>query len=535
MSTNNRFNLAPVKLILLTALFLLLAGNSAFYQKVIEVYPASEGNGLFLLSLALLLYCLIVLLMLVFSLLLPTRLVVSLFLMIAAASSYYTDHLGVIIDTEMIRNILETNLAEASDLINRSFLLRLALLGLIPVILVARIPLTAIKPFTVLRYKAQAMLIVILVMVLCILPLSDHYASFFREHKPLRYYTNPVYPIYSAGKFIGQKLESPRRDEFVTLTRQATLAPPRDKPTLVVLVVGETARADRFSLNGYPRPTNPRLATRANVVSYTAVTACGTSTAVSVPCMFAHAGREQFDVDEARHTQNILDILALAGVNVLWRDNNSDSKGVAARVPYQDFKSPRLNPQCDTECRDTGMLTGLADYIRQQDQDVLIVLHQMGSHGPAYFKRYPAAFERFTPACHTLELAKCSIQEIGNAYDNTILYTDYFLSTVIDFLEPLGEHYNASLLYVSDHGESLGENGLYLHGLPYLFAPDTQTHVPVIFWSHPASNVDLAATRQRRNQPASHDALFDTLLTLFRVSTDLKPAQPSSLIDLRNE
>ena len=170
-----------------------------------------------------------------------------------------------------------------------------------------------------------------------------------------------------------------------------------DQKELVIVVVGETARADHFALNGYPRPTNPRLAGESQLISFNNVSSCGTSTAISVPCMFAFNDRRSFDVDESRYLENALDVIARAGVDVLWRDNNSSSKGVADRVEYQDYKSRELNPVCDEECRDIGMLQGLQAYIDSRPKDVLIVLHQMGSHGPAYYKRYPPEFEKFTP------------------------------------------------------------------------------------------------------------------------------------------
>jgi lipid A ethanolaminephosphotransferase len=286
------------------------------------------------------------------------------------------------------------------------------------------------------------------------------------------------------------------------------------------MVVGETARADRFSLNGYERRTNPLLA-RLGVISFTDFSSCGTSTAISVPCMFDIHERENFSSSESAATENALDVLRHAGVTVLWRDNNSNSKGVADRIAIEDFHSPETNPVCDTECRDVGMLSGLREYIdRQQSGDILIVLHQMGSHGPAYFKRYPDEFHVFVPTCDTKQLDDCSESEIGNAYDNSILYTDYFLSQVIELLRSYDDRFETVMLYASDHGESLGESGIYLHGLPYWLAPDAQTRVPVILWfGRNYHDVDVAAMRQLRDEPLSHDNLFHTLLGLFEIDS----------------
>jgi len=189
---------------------------------------------------------------------------------------------------------------------------------------------------------------------------------------------------------------------------------------------------------------------------------------------------------------------------------------------------------CSSIC-DTGMLVGLQQYIDEHEGDILIVLHQMGSHGPAYYKRYPAEFERFTPACRSAELSTCSIEEIVNAYDNSILYTDYFLSKVIDFLKQNSSDYETSMLYVSDHGESLGETGIYLHGLPFMFAPEAQIKVPVLVWPGNSSDIDYEKTLSLKDQPNSHDALFDTLLQIFEIRTDLHRQHEQPLIYLKND
>jgi lipid A ethanolaminephosphotransferase len=285
------------------------------------------------------------------------------------------------------------------------------------------------------------------------------------------------------------------------------------------MVVGETARADRFSLNGYARETNPGLKQH-NVISLTDFQACGTSTAVSVPCMFLSDG-EAKGAQTIRREENVLDVLRHGGVNVLWLDNNSDSKGVAERVDYRDFKNPANNPVCDTECRDEGMLVALQKYIDSNPQgDILIVLHQMGSHGPAYHRRYPPAFEKFRPACKESDLSLCTREEIGNAYDNTILYTDHFLSGAIKVLQRNDARFDTALFYVSDHGESLGENGVYLHGLPKAIAPDTQLRVPAILWFGPRFHqADPQVLRRNSALRFSHDNVFHTLLGLFEIES----------------
>ena len=283
--------------------------------------------------------------------------------------------------------------------------------------------------------------------------------------------------------------------------------------------MGETARADRFSLNGYPRQTNPNLE-KEELISLKNVSSCGTSTAVSVPCMFSNLTETHFSIEKSGTLENSLDVLKRNGVEVLWRDNNSDSKGVALRVDYEDFRSSKTNPVCDEECRDVGMLHDLENYINSRPgKDILIVLHQMGNHGPAYYKRYPKEFEYFKPVCKTNELSKCSQEEIDNAYDNAIRYTDYFLSQVIGLLKRYDKSHETAMLYVSDHGESLGEYGMYLHGAPKAFAPKAQTHVASVVWFGPQFDYTLSDLRPYEKDQLTHDALFCTLLLAYELDT----------------
>ena len=287
------------------------------------------------------------------------------------------------------------------------------------------------------------------------------------------------------------------------------------------MVVGEAVRADRLSLNGYTRQTTPLLQ-REDIIKFPEMYSCGTSTAVSVPCMFSIFTRDEYSDNNMKSQENLLDVLHHAGVNILWRDNNSDSKGTALRVPYEDYKSPSRNPICDVECRDEGMLVGLQEYIdRTKYGDILIVLHQMGNHGPAYFKRYPKEFEKFTPVCKTNQLEECSREEIGNAYDNAVLYTDYFLSKVISLLKQNEKSFESAMVYISDHGESIGENNLYLHGLPYFMAPDSQKHVGAILWFGNGFKIDNKALKEKSTEIFSQDYLFHTILGLLEVDTSI--------------
>jgi lipid A ethanolaminephosphotransferase len=285
----------------------------------------------------------------------------------------------------------------------------------------------------------------------------------------------------------------------------------RARPVLFVLVVGETARAQNFSLNGYWRATNPELAKR-DVINFPTATSCGTSTEVSLPCMFSQQGRAHYDEAKIQSHESVLQVLARVGVNVIWRDNQSGCKGVCDGLRVDQF-----------EAMDEVLLQGMEGIARDTKGNTLVVLHQLGSHGPAYYKRYPPEFKRFAPTCDSDDLRVCDAAAIANAYDNTILYTDHVLARLIDQLEAAQSTHDTAMLYVSDHGESLGENGLYLHGVPYAIAPDVQKRVPFLVWMSANfaadAGVDPGCMRERSRQAVSHDNLFHSLLGTFAVQT----------------
>ena len=248
---------------------------------------------------------------------------------------------------------------------------------------------------------------------------------------------------------------------------------------------------------------------------------------MSLPCVFSALGREDYSDRKAHAQEGLLDVLSHAGFEVRWYDNNSGCKGACDRVSYEDLSQPEAgNRWCvGDECYDERMLDKLPEVIRNAKGDLVVVLHQKGSHGPAYSKRYPKAFQRFTPVCETTELAKCSRESIVAAYDNTILYTDHFLSQTIEVLKQASasEKVNTAMLYFSDHGESLGENNMYLHGAPYILSPNEQRAVPMMLWLSDGFrerfHIDQRCLTARAGQPFSHDNVFHSVLGMLSVST----------------
>ena len=526
------------RLIVIMAIFFGLFSNQSFFLNVVKVYPLTIHNIFFVISLFFILVSFIVIIFSLFSFKYTIKPMFIIVLLISSFTSYFMQTYNVVIDDGMIRNSLQTNLNESLDLFSIKLVLYVIFLGVIPSIYIYKQQIefyTFRKEFFI-RLKVIAVSLAVIIVLL--LSFSKFYTSFFREHKPLRYYTNPTYWIYSIGNYIYKTSKNgpvvvKTIGENAKIVENEELEPKE----LVILVVGEAARADRFSLNGYARETNPLLSKENDLVSLQNMHSCGTSTAVSVPCMFSIFGKEDYDYDKGISTQNVLDVLVNTGsVDILWRDNNSDSKGVALRVPYEDYKTPDKNTICDTECRDEGMLVGLDKYIdSHKSRDILIVLHMMGNHGPAYYKRYTKEFEKFKPVCNTNQLEECSSETIGNAYDNAILYTDYFLSKVIKLLKSYDKTHEAAMFYISDHGESLGESGLYLHGLPYFMAPDFQTHVASAIWFGEGMKEDINMTKLKgyTNKYFTHDNIFHSLLGLFEVDTALYVPEKDILYNVK--
>lgn len=511
------------KIFLFVSLFLTIFYNFTFFEKTLIAFPLSGRTFLFLASLSICLFCFINIVLNLFRSKYTTKPFLILILLLSSMAAYVTDSYGTILDETMFLNIFGTDLHEARDLLSFKGFLYFSLLGILPSYLIykTRLEIFSLKKEFTSRLKTLSISFVVVFVML--ISFGKNYATFFREQKVLRSYTNPTFYIFSIGKYAGRFYGNSKK-ELIRIGLEAKVERNKRIRKLVIFVVGETARRDRFSLNGYKKETNPLLS-KENVISFNNMTSCGTSTAISVPCIFSNMQRSHFSADKAETTENLLDIFShTKNINILWRDNNSNSKGVAVRVPYEDFKFAPTNTICDPECRDVGMLVGLQDYVnKNKNGDIFIVLHQMGNHGPQYHKRYPSNFEKFKPVCETNELEKCTNEQINNAYDNAILYTDYFLSHVVSFLKDNSQEFGTAMLYVSDHGESLGENGVYLHGLPYFVAPDEQKNVASILWLGGAisQNTNYNLLKYKATSAFSHDNVFHTFLGLMDVKTDL--------------
>ncbi|MDA7414864.1 phosphoethanolamine--lipid A transferase [Xenophilus arseniciresistens] len=461
--------------------------------------------------------------------------------LVAAVVQHYMLGYHMVMDPSMAANVLQTDVHEAADLLGWRLLLDVGVVVLPVALWLWRQP---IRPQPALRRLGSNALLglgALLLVVLVTLLFSRQLAPLMRSEPQLRYMMNPLASLYSTGVAalrpgLSRSSSSPR----VVISADAHLKAPvsaTGRPPLMVLVVGETARADHFALNGYARDTTPELA-RLGVLSWRNAWSCGTSTLVSVPCMFSPLGRTGHEARRSEY-ENLLDVLQASGLAVLWLDNQSGCKGVCERVPNaqandaaQVAKYPALCPE--GECLDAVMLEGLDARLAALPPDrvargVVLVMHQIGSHGPAYAKRASQAFRRFMPQCLRSTLSDCSHAELVNAYDNSIAYTDHFLAQTIGWLQQQSARFDTGLVYLSDHGESLGEYGLYLHGMPYALAPEVQKHVPLVAWFGGGlgrhSGIDEGCARAGLDAQVSHDNLFSTTLGLMGVGSSAYQVQ----------
>jgi len=452
------------------------------------------------------------------------RPLLALVLVAASIAAYASTTFGVRLDKPMMRNVFETDVRESAELLNGRLVAYVVLLGLLPALLLLRRRIE----YGPIGVEIGRKLRVALLSSVCALPIAAFYypdfASLMRNHRELRHGFAPTNFLNATLAYVKEQGATPREVRPIGLdARQVAGSTSPDRPRLLVLVVGETARAANFSLGGYPRPTNPELA-QEDVLYFSDVRSSGTSTAISLPCMFSDLGRAGFSPARAKGQEGLLDVLAHAGFDVVWRDNDSGCKGTCDRVVYENMAKSTNPTLCASgECFDEILLDGLQDRLDRTSRDLVVVLHMHGSHGPGYHLRYPPEFEEFQPACRTLALEDCGREGLVNAYDNTIRYTDHVLARTIDLLERNADRFDAAMLYVSDHGESLGEKGLYLHGMPYWMAPDEQTRVPLIVWVaeglRARRGLDWGALSARRAEPCSHDNLFHSVLGLLDVET----------------
>lgn len=462
-----------------------------------------------------------------------------LLLLVAGSVQHFMMAYRIVIDPGMVANVMQTNATEARDLVGLHLFGQLLLVAGPPAVWLYRLRLKPQGAWPALWRNVLFSLLLLALTTGATLGMYRELAPLLRNHLDLRFNVNPVAPVISAVSAVTKPWRKHRMGPLVTMTAGAALGPSyalaanAGRPPLFFVVVGETARADHFGLNGYARDTTPALAQR-GVVSFTDVHSCGTNTLHSVPCMFSPLGKAGWESRKAE-TENLTDVLQASGLAVLWLDNQAGCKGVCARIPNQSTETAfapadaAARALCsEGECLDRVMLAGLDERIatlpaERRARGVVVVMHMMGSHGPAYWRRSAPDTKRFAPECATQALSQCDHDSLINVYDNSIAETDRFLAATIDWLKARRDRYAPGMLYVSDHGESLGEYGMYLHGVPYAFAPEVQKHVPMVLWMDPQlaarGHTDLRCLDKRRGEALTHDNLYPSVLGVMDVTS----------------
>ena len=410
-------------------------------------------------------------------------------LLASTLSFYFINSYGVIVNDEMLQNAAQTDIKEVSELLNSDFFLYIFLFFIIPGVVLLYVNL---KKLSFKLYVSNALVAVVLLFA-TLFSSSQFLLPFLRQNDTIRFYNIPFYQFYSAYKYLNQSLSE---EKTLKLLAKPLLASKKEN-MILVLVVGETARAANYSLGSYENNDTNFFIKKHEPYYFSNFYSCGTATARSLPCMFSHLKRKDFY--DAQNYENLVDLVANF-YEVEWLDNNSGGcKGVCSRVKNTE----------KSEDYDAWLFEEAKLKIIDAKASKLLVIHVQGSHGPAYYKRYPSSFAKFLPECKTSKLELCTSEEIANSYDNSLLYTDFLLADLIDALKSK-EGFQSALFYLSDHGESLGENGIYLHGLPYSLAPNYQKHIPAIFWSN-----FLEIKAQKLDKSYSHDNLFSSILGLF--------------------
>ncbi|MCF6222955.1 MAG: phosphoethanolamine--lipid A transferase EptA [Flavobacteriaceae bacterium] len=423
--------------------------------------------------------------------------IIVLFFIINAVALYFINTYGVLIDETMIGNILNTNYEESTSFLSFGLLLYLFLLGVLPSILIFKMNYTSVK---LKKFLIHVSLALVFLLALVFVNASN-WLWIDKNSKVIGSLIMPWSYVVNTNRYFLHKNQENKKQ---ILLPKATVK--NDKKSIVVLVIGESARSSNFLLYGYKKNTNPLLSKIENVHHFNAE-ACATYTTAGIKCILEH-----------KNTSKLFEILPnylyRNDVEVIWRTTNWGEPKVNIKY-YQKRKD--LEKLCEGEgcAYDEVLLSGLRKQILESKKNkVLVVLHTSTSHGPTYYKKYPKKFEKFTPVCESVELANCTDDELINAYDNTIVYTDYILASLIGELKQL-DTYNSSMIFISDHGESLGENNLYMHGIPASIAPKEQLDIPFIVW------ISNNSKKLKDNDMLSQHNIFHSVLDFLEIDSPI--------------
>ncbi|MFT3933709.1 MAG: phosphoethanolamine--lipid A transferase EptA [Chitinophagaceae bacterium] len=413
-----------------------------------------------------------------------------------AIALYFVNTYHVIIDETMIGNVLNTDYKEATSFFSFKLILYIIVFGILPSIYIIRAKIINV---TLKRFLITFSVTLLLIATVAFIN-ARNWLWIDKNSKTLGGLAMPWCYSVNISLFYVHKHQENKKE---ILLPDATIK--NNEKKVVVLVIGESSRSQNYSLYGYEKNTNPFLSKTPNLFHFNA-TSCATYTTAGVKCILEHT-----------HTDDLYEILPnylnRNGVDVVWRTSNWGEPPIHIKN-YQTEDTLKKKCKGDGCNYDEILLTDLKEQITSSTKDkVLIVLHTSTSHGPTYSKKYPPSFETFKPVCNSVELAKCSHDELINAYDNTIVYTDYILHNVIEDLKQLKD-YKSTMIFVSDHGESLGEKNLYMHGLPVSLAPKEQYEIPFIVWLS-----DNSARQLKPNTTLSQNNVFHSVLNFLDVQS----------------
>lgn len=404
-----------------------------------------------------------------------------------AVCFYFITTYQVLVTDKMMGNVFNTQYSEASGFFSWQALLYVIFLGIVPCIYLFTRKIEYGKPK---RFFANIGISLGIVLAIALVniqnwPWIDRHATQLGSLlMPWSYTINSV-RFYNAEKKKNRKAIPLPDAQIVT-----------DSKDICVLIIGESARRENFSLYGYDRPTNPLM--EKDSVTALVANAAATYTTAGVKAILDH-----------KPTNKLYEILPnylfRTGVDVVWRTTNWGEPPVHIAKYYKTKDLKNMYPEADDRY-DSILLAGLKDEILSCEKNkMLVILHTSTSHGPTYNKKYPADFEVFSPVCNTVEMAKADKKELMNAYDNTIVYTDYLIHSVIEILREIPQR-RSCVMFVSDHGESLGEGNLYMHGVPMAVAPKEQIEIPFIVWTSD-KNMKIETNREVEQYNVFHSIL----------------------------
>ncbi|AFI05063.1 phosphoethanolamine--lipid A transferase EptA [Helicobacter cetorum] len=421
------------------------------------------------------------------------------FSMLNSVALYFISTYGVFLNKSMMSNVLNTNTHEVLDFLSVKLFLFIAILGILPSYLIYKIPLK--RSFK--KPQFLALLVLVAIFIANALINAKTWLWFDKHAKSIGGLSLPFAYSVNAFRVSVLKLFSPT-------IKPLPLFLPNASKSFVVLVIGESARKHNYALYGYEKPTTPRLSKRLKNQEITLfdATSCATYTTASLECILDSSFKDGFSTYE-----NLPTYLTKAGIKVFWYSANDGEKNVKVT---RYLKRSELIKKCRT-CKeialyDEALLYNVPNLLKEHsNENVLLILHLAGSHGPRYDKKVPLNFRVFKPYCSSVDLSRCSKESLMNAYDNTIFYNDFVLDKLISMLKNTKQP--TLMLYLSDHGESLGEGAYYLHGIPKSIAPKEQYEIPFILYAN-----KLFKEKHSLDQiqtPLSQNVIFHSILGVF--------------------